>query len=227
MTKTEKKTKLCYSCETGTVQPRNLKGRTFDYRDERALEFDEDLTVPACDTCGELYLKGDLTRRFSEALERLRAERKQGAAVRFIKAATAEFPDVSRAHWEEMLGLSRGYLSRLASGARVADTTLEILLEAFARDPSTVIDALNSAGRLHKSLAAAVAARRLRNEVAPQQVRAPSLHEPQLKYELFENPAATSVDRPAEVYRSGEGTVTNRRRTPAARTNPATSKVAA
>jgi len=144
--------KTCYSCGRGTIQPRNLRGRTFSYRDEVGLVFDTDLTVPACDTCGEVFLNGAQGKEFSSVLERLRLDRKRSAAVRFVQTVERQFPNVPRAAWEDAFGLSRGYLSRLTSGARFADTALEILLEAFVQDPRIVIQLVQATGHMSQQL---------------------------------------------------------------------------
>jgi hypothetical protein len=67
----------CYTCETGAMRPANMRGRSFDYRDERGLVFDEDLEVFTCDSpaCGELRLGGERTARVDAVLERLRLAR--------------------------------------------------------------------------------------------------------------------------------------------------------
>jgi hypothetical protein len=139
----------CYACETGIVRPTNLRGRAMDYRDARGLVIDEDLILPACDApdCGELLLGTGDTTALTTVLERLRAERKRQAVERFTARAAADFPDVPRGAWEDLLGLSRGYLSRLASGTRLPDTALEIVLTAFARDPRAALRVFELAGR--------------------------------------------------------------------------------
>jgi hypothetical protein len=149
----------CAACETGTVKPTNLRGRAFDYRDEFGLVFDADLMAPVCDTCGEMFLKSALTRQLGSTLDRLRLVRKRSAVERFVQAADRNYPDVPRAVWEDAFGLSRGYLSRLISGTRVADTALEVLLEGFAREPATVLRLLELAGHVPPGLAGIVKGR--------------------------------------------------------------------
>jgi hypothetical protein len=146
----------CYACDNGTVHPKNVRGRRFDYRDELALVFDQDLEVPTCNSCGELYMTGELTKRFGEALERIRSAHKQGAVKRFVETIEREFPTIPKAVWEDTFGISRGYLSRLASGARVADTALEILLAGFAKEPTTALRLVKAAGHLPRQLASLV-----------------------------------------------------------------------
>lgn len=147
-------TKPCYSCDSGTMRLTNLRGRLFDYRDEPALAFDEDLEVLACDNpqCRELRLGGERTTRVNAVLERLRLAKKQEAALHFMEAAEREFPEIPRSLWEDTFGLSRGYLSRLATGKRQPDTALEMLLEGFAHQPRLVLSVVKAAGRLPSQL---------------------------------------------------------------------------
>ena len=147
-----KTSKPCYACETGTVRQTNLRGRAFDYRDEVDLIFDEDAELPVCDACGEMPLNAAATKRLNVVLERLRAERKRSAVEQFIDTIGREYPTIPRAAWEQALGLSPGYLSRLASGTRLADTPLEILLAGFAKDPSAVIELIEATGHMPKLL---------------------------------------------------------------------------
>lgn len=147
-----KTSKPCYACETGTVRQTNLRERAFDYRDEVDLIFDEDVELPVCDACGEMSLNAAATKRLNVVLERLRAARKRSAVEAFIDTIGREYPTIPRAAWEQALGLSPGYLSRLASGNRLADTPLEILLAGFAKDPSAVIELIETTGHMPKVL---------------------------------------------------------------------------
>lgn len=156
---TKRDAKPCYVCDTGTVRPTNLHGRTFDYRDEVELIFDEDLVAPVCDVCGEIYLKGADSDRFGSVLERLRDERKRSAVVRFEETVAREFREVPRAAFEDMLGVSHGYLSRLARGTRTPDAPLEILLQAFAADPVQTLRLVAKARRLPPAILDALARR--------------------------------------------------------------------
>jgi hypothetical protein len=147
MTKKGMKTKRCLACGAGTLKLTNIRGRKFNYRDEIDLMVNEDIEVLVCDSCGDLALYGDFTVKFSEALERARIAQKRAAVQHFVTIAAKEYPQVSRAAWEDTLGLSRGYLSRLISGTRTPDAPLEILLEGFARDPKSVLNLVQMAGR--------------------------------------------------------------------------------
>lgn len=132
----------------------NLRGREFAHLDQPSLVFDEDLKVPVCDTCGDMRLRGAQVTRLSAVLERLRAVRKRQAISGFITVIREQFGDIQRHEWEGILGLSRGYLSRLESGTRTPDTALEIVMQWVARDRSKALRVLGDLGRLPASMRA-------------------------------------------------------------------------
>lgn len=142
----------CFSCESGTIRLTSLKGRSFDYRDELALVFDEKLEVPTCDNCGELFLAGVLTVQFETVLERLRSERKRRIVKEFVEVSEREFPLVPRALWEDAFGVSHGYLSRLLSGKKQPDRSLTILLGSFAKAPRKALDLFQLSGHMPPEL---------------------------------------------------------------------------
>ena len=63
----------CYNCPGGYMHLTSLRHRRFHYRGA-VLDFDEDVVVPVCDTCGDLHLGGERTNRVNAVLERLRLE---------------------------------------------------------------------------------------------------------------------------------------------------------
>jgi hypothetical protein len=149
-------TKPCYACETGTVRPANLRGTTLAYRDEPDLVIDRDVVVPRCDTCGEMWLQARDTAKLNDVLEALRLVRKRQAAEGFVSVVERRYPEVPRAAWEDLFGLSRGYLSRLISGKKVADTPLELWLFGFAQQPDAVLLLLGKTRPLPSAVAAAL-----------------------------------------------------------------------
>jgi hypothetical protein len=114
--------------------------------------FDENVEAPICDRCGELFLRGELTARFEAALERLRTERKRAIVKEFIDVSERDFPDVPRALWEDALGVSHGYLSRLVSGKKLPDTSLTILLAGFAKEPQKALEFFSVSGHMPQEL---------------------------------------------------------------------------
>lgn len=146
------KTMVCHKCATGTMRPTNLRGRSLSYRDQSALTFDENLTVPVCDRCGDMRLRRSEVAKFSAVLERLRDARKREAVADFVTVIGAQFGDVPRYAWEDALGLSHGYLSRLESGTRTPDTPLEILMRWVALDSAGALRVLANLGHLPAQL---------------------------------------------------------------------------
>jgi len=146
-------TSRCLSCREDAVTLQNVRGRTFDLRDEDDLVFDEDLKIPACGNCGEIDVRGAALRRFSGVLERLHAARKREAIESFVAVIDSEFADVPRQSWEDMLGISHGYLSRLQKGTRNLSTPLEVLMRGVAQEPTQALRFIAHSRRLPSALA--------------------------------------------------------------------------
>ncbi len=77
--------------------------------------------IPAA-RCGCRWLQSRDTAKLNEALEALRLARKREAVEGFVSVVEQRYPEVPRAAWEDLFGLARGYLSRLISRKKVADT---------------------------------------------------------------------------------------------------------
>jgi len=146
----------CPACRANALKLRNLKGRAFSLRDEDELVLDVDLKAPACGACGEVFIKGAVQKKFSDALERLYLARKREAVVAFL-AVTDERFHLPRHQWESLLGVSPGYLSRLLRERRVPSTSLEVVLRAVARDPIGGLRMLSYTRKLPKELEAMLA----------------------------------------------------------------------
>jgi len=146
-------TAQCLSCRERAVTLQNVKGKTFDLRDEDDLVFDEDLKLPVCGNCGEIYVRGAALRRFNGVLERLHAARKREAIESFVAVIDREFADVPRQSWEDMLGISHGYLSRLQKGTRNLSTPLEVLMRGVAQEPTQALRFIAHSRRLPGALA--------------------------------------------------------------------------
>lgn len=146
-------TSRCLSCREQAVTLQNVKGRTFDLRDEDDLVFDEDVKLPLCGNCGELYMRGAALQRFSGVLERLHAAKKREVIESFVEVIDREFADVPRQSWEDMLGISHGYLSRLLKGTRNLSTPLEVLMRGVAQEPAQALRFIAHSRRLPGALA--------------------------------------------------------------------------
>lgn len=131
MTKAKAKSFRCVGCGTGTVRPVARAGRRQRYKMVE-LVLPAKVKVPTCDKCGAEYLsdasaaaedtaleplyRGELCRRARQAIEQLR-------------------PHITEADLERLLGLSRGYLSRLRAGQRDPSAELVALLALLAKNP--------------------------------------------------------------------------------------------
>ena len=146
----------CLFCRQNAVSVRELKGRTFDLRDEYDLRFDESMRVPICTKCGDVYVRGASLRRFSDVLERLYDERKRAAVEDFVAVIDHDFSDVPRHRWEEVLGVSAGYVSRLQKGSRNLSGPLEVLMRGLTRAPLETLRIIGYSRRLPAALAARV-----------------------------------------------------------------------
>lgn len=146
-------TARCLSCREDAVTRQNIEGRAFDLRDEHDLLFDEALWLPVCGACGELHLRGASLRRFSVVLERLYAVKKREVVESFMSVIDGEFADVPRQSWEDMLGISHGYLSRLLKGTRNLSTPLEVLMRGVALEPVQALRFISHSRRLPPVLA--------------------------------------------------------------------------
>lgn len=144
----------CLMCRKEAVTLQNMRGRAFDLRDEDNLVFDVDLTFPRCDACGELYARGESAQLFSETLERLHAAAKRDAVVSFVATIEREFANVPRQSWEDILGISRGYLSRLEKGSRNLTTPLEVILRGLTREPKQTLRVIANSRKLPEELVA-------------------------------------------------------------------------
>ena len=137
MSKAKANTFRCVECGKGTVRMAARAGRKQLYK-MIELVLPAFVKVPTCDRCGAEYLSESSAAAEDAALEPLyRAELRQRA-----KAAIERLqPHVTEAELERLLGLSRGYLSRLRAAQRDPSPDLVALLTLLAKAPrSRVIE---------------------------------------------------------------------------------------
>ncbi|MHB1265926.1 MAG: hypothetical protein ACYC1S_16180 [Gemmatimonadaceae bacterium] len=147
-------TDRCVACGEDAVRLQNLRGRVFELRDENDLVFDEDLVVPVCAACKEFYVRGPTLERFSDALERLHAAKKRATVDQFVEKIEREFADVPRQSWEDALGLSRGYLSRIQRGTRALSLHIEMFMRGVVAEPLPTLKLIKLSRRLPAELEA-------------------------------------------------------------------------
>ncbi|MHB1265932.1 MAG: hypothetical protein ACYC1S_16210 [Gemmatimonadaceae bacterium] len=140
------------ACQEDAVRLQNLRGRVFELRDENDLVFDEDLVVPVCAACNEFYVRGESLQRVSDALERLHAAKKRATVDQFVEKIEREFADVPRQSWEDALGLSPGYLSRIQRGTRALSLHIEIFMRGIIVEPRETLKLIKLSRRLPAEL---------------------------------------------------------------------------
>ena len=138
MSKVKAKEFRCAECGTGSVRPVVRAGRRQRYQ-MIDLVLPATVPVPTCDNCGVEYLSESSAAAEDAALEPLyRAElgRRAKLAVDRLRMLVAD------ADLERLLGLSRGYVSRVYTGQRYPSADLVALLVMLAKSPRRRIDEL-------------------------------------------------------------------------------------
>jgi len=122
----------CSCCRGHTVRLRQRPGRTISYRTFPALPLPASLPIHACSRCGAEYPERQDGRELDRVLEKLFQAELRRLAEREIRALTAH---VSQRNLERLMGLSQGYLCRLAAKAGNPAPPLVLLLALLAKDP--------------------------------------------------------------------------------------------
>ena len=120
----------CVRCGSRSVRPRTGKGRTRPYRVFAALPVPDDCLIPACRRCGAQYLDDETIAALRPVLERVYVAELQRLAALHIRRLPRRL--ISQRRLELLLGLSQGYLSRLAAGDGVPSAQLVLLLGHLA-----------------------------------------------------------------------------------------------
>jgi len=120
----------CVRCGSRSVRPRTGKGRTRPYRVFAALPVPDDCLIPACRRCGAQYLDDETIAALGPVLERVYVAELQRLAALYIRRLPRRL--ISQRRLELLLGLSQGYLSRLAAGDGVPSAQLVLLLGHLA-----------------------------------------------------------------------------------------------
>lgn len=120
----------CVRCGSRSVRPRTGKGRTRPYRVFAALPVPDDCLIPACRRCEAQYLDDETIAALGPVLERVYVAELQRLAALYIRRLPRRL--ISQRRLELLLGLSQGYLSRLAAGDGVPSAQLVLLLGHLA-----------------------------------------------------------------------------------------------
>jgi len=135
------KVRRCRECGDGSIRPFAKPGRTMPYRTMPALAIPAELAIPTCDRCGAEWIDEQTTTLLDDALEkeyRVALRARLDAALQRI----GEMDEVSRRKIERLLGLSEGYLSRVAHDRGNPSAQLVSALALVARDPKRRISEL-------------------------------------------------------------------------------------
>ena len=131
MSKTKTRTFRCIECGVGTVRPIARVGRRQRYK-MMELVLPAGVKVPTCDKCGVEYLSESSAAAEDAALEPLYRRELRRRAKEAIERL---MPYVDERDLEQLMGLSRGYLSRLRTGQRDPSADLVALMTLLARNP--------------------------------------------------------------------------------------------
>ena len=134
------KARRCVGCGSRAVRPRKGTGRTRPYRVFAALPVPDDCLIPSCRRCGAQYLDDETIAALGPVLDRVYC----GELQRITALMLGRIPKrlISRRRLELLLGLSQGYLSRLAAGDGVPSAPLVLLLGLLADGAPESIEAL-------------------------------------------------------------------------------------
>ena len=132
----------CVRCGSRSVRPRKGKGRTRPYRVFTALPVPDDCLIPACCRCGAQYLDDETIAALGPVLERVYCAELQRIAALMLGRIPRKL--IPRRRLELLLGLSQGYLSRIAAGDGVPSAPLVLLLGLLADGAPMSIEALKS-----------------------------------------------------------------------------------
>jgi hypothetical protein len=129
------KATVCLSCGQGKVRRVARAGRTERFLAVKDLAVPEDLELPECDGCGEVFLDEKDDAAVIEALEgeyRRLTQDKTRAALEALGGSR-----IRDRRLEALLNLSPSYLSRIRAGKETSGALATVLL-LFAQDPSLV-----------------------------------------------------------------------------------------
>lgn len=124
------KPRRCVRCGSWSVRPRKGGGRTRPYRVFAALAVPDDCMIPACHRCGAQYLDDERIAALGPVLERVYCAELQRIAALMLGRIPRKL--IPRRRLELLLGLSQGYLSRIAAGDGVPSAPLVLLLGLIA-----------------------------------------------------------------------------------------------
>lgn len=119
----------CIRCNSVSVRSRSGTRRTRPYRVLPSLVVPDDCLIPTCARCGADYLDDETIAALGPVLEQAYRDELQRIAAAVIRRLSKW---ISQRRLELLIGLSQGYLSRLAAGDGVPSAQLVLLLGLLA-----------------------------------------------------------------------------------------------
>lgn len=129
----QKISRKCHECGVGRLALVAKAGRTTPYRNIEALPIPADFEIPTCDHCGAEWYGEDIAEALDTVLER---QYRLMLRSRIVAAIDVLMKHIASSRLENLLGLSRGYLSRLRNGDKDPSPELFSNLSLLAKNPS-------------------------------------------------------------------------------------------
>jgi transcriptional regulator with XRE-family HTH domain len=123
----------CAECGS-TVRPASARGEWREFRRGVRVHIPDDVLVPRCEGCGEMYLGEDDSARLDASARRAFLAEQVAVYARCVAALQREHGTTLR-DIERVCGVTPTYFSHVMKGRRVASLTLTRLLEAFVAAP--------------------------------------------------------------------------------------------
>jgi hypothetical protein len=128
------KRRKCVSCGLGVVQSVAVAGRTTKFKGIE-VEVPATLAIRTCDNCGEEFIHASEAKAHDLALEKVY---RSTIRSRLVAALVALEPIGSMSRIEAVLGLSKGYLSKLKQKRAEASPILVSSLALIATAPNSL-----------------------------------------------------------------------------------------
>jgi hypothetical protein len=123
----------CPRCEQGTLTLMGGRGRCFPFKGMAELELPEDVLLPTCDHCKQLILRPRWAKLFDEGMQRAYQARISELIAESLELLTPDI--VTQQELERIVGLSKGYVSKLKYG-KESSRVVAAALGLLAVDPA-------------------------------------------------------------------------------------------
>lgn len=118
------------------MRPASVKGRAFAYKDDPAVLVRDEVVVPVCDLCGDIWMDEAQTKALDKALsksyKRARLRRQRALIKDLCKRG------LTQQQIERVADLSPGYVSKLRTNKVASGTTYRLLYVLHERPEETL-----------------------------------------------------------------------------------------